>query len=577
MAGHYTRAKMHGAENSFTKHKLLRMSLNDGSGESDGSMEVDENKNDNEVETPFPSNKSKISEKEAKSTKVERGKKSDFKENGWTFRFLLILLTAYLVVPGIGYTMTSLNAPADLIKEFMNETKFKRDGEWMSTDAVDSLFGLLVAVVGVGSAVGSLTASIIADKFGRKLSIILASVTGLIGVLLMALCRVGSSYEMLFVGRTLTGFTLGWGLSLAPAYLVEMAVPSMRGNVALLNQLFQSFSFFLAQVMGYTELLGNEQYWHYLLGFPIIFFGLQIILLPFCPESPRYLLMNKNDTEGATRALQMIRNRKNVEEDIAMLHQELKESATEAEVSVIQLFKSPLLRRPLVTAIVMGLQQNWCGMNAILFFSTQLFKSAGLDDRNARYATSGTGLIFFLCNVFAIFLLTRFGRKTLFQMGTIGMAVCSAVIALTMLYQNEVSALRYVNIAVSLFVMVCYSLGPVCVFWVMLSELFPNSARGTGFSIAILCATLSFFSHSYIFPILLSNLHSYTFFVFCGIDVAMAIFIHFYVPETKDKTFAEIAKSWSKSTDVDLKLTDSVSVNEDIPVGTEKNSEPSPQ
>ncbi|XP_059142892.1 solute carrier family 2, facilitated glucose transporter member 3-like isoform X2 [Physella acuta] len=495
-------------------------------------------------------------------------------ENGWTFRFLLIMFTAYLIIPGIGYTVSSLNAPTDLIKEFMNETKFQRDSEWMSTDEVDSLFGLLVAVVGLGSAAGSLIASILADKFGRKLSIILASVTGLIGVLMMALCKVGSSYEMLFVGRTLTGFTLAWGLSLAPAYLVEMALPSMRGSVALMNQLFQSFSFFVAQVMGYTELLGNEHYWCYLLGFPVIFFGLQIILLPFCPESPRYLLMNKNDTEGATRALQIIRNRKNVEKDIAMLHQELKESATDAEVSVIKLFKSPLLRRPLVIAIVMGLQQNWCGMNAILFFSTQLFKSAGLDDRNARYATSGTGLTFFLCNVFAIFLLTRFGRKTLFQMGTIGMAVCSAVIALTMLYQDEVNALRYVNIVVSLLVIVCYSLGPICVFWVMLSELFPNSARGTGFSIAILCAMLGFFSHCYIFPILLSNLKSYTFFVFCGIDIAMAIFIHFYVPETKNKSFAEIAKSWATSADLDKTL---ANMNQDIAVDIEKKSEPSLQ
>lgn len=58
----------------------------------------------------------------------------------------------------------------------------------------------------------------------------------------------------------------GIGLSAAPAYAVEMSLPSMKGNVALINQLFQSFSFIIAQVVGYMELLGNEEQWHLLLG-----------------------------------------------------------------------------------------------------------------------------------------------------------------------------------------------------------------------------------------------------------------------------------------------------------------------
>ncbi|CAL1546765.1 unnamed protein product [Lymnaea stagnalis] len=484
--------------------------------------------------------------------------------NGWTFKYILIMFSAYLTIPGISYTISSLNAPTDLIKEFMNQTQYERDGTWMDQDKVDSLFGLLVALIGLGSAAGSMTASQLADCIGRKHAILVASLSGIVGVVLMALCRVTKSYEILLVGRVITGVTLGWGYTIAPAYAVEMSQPSMRGSVALINQLFQSFSFVIAQVMGYMELLGNDEHWHLLLGFPVIFFGLQLIIFPFCPESPRYLLMKKNDIAGATKALQTIRNKKDVSKDIALLHSELKDSATDAEVSVLQLFKSKILRRPLIIAIVMGLQQNWCGQNGILFFSTQLFKSTGLSERNARYATSGTGTTFFVFNLIAVLLLSRFGRKTLFQFGVVGMAVCSGTVALTMVFQEQVEALKYVNIVVSLMIIAFYSLGPICVFWVMLSELFPHSARGTGFSIAILCAMLGFFSHCYIFPLLLSKLDSYTFFVFCGIDLLMAIFVYFYVPETKNKTFAEIAKSWAPMESFDNPLTLSTSYNQEI-------------
>ncbi|KAK6989478.1 solute carrier family 2 facilitated glucose transporter member 1 [Biomphalaria glabrata] len=484
----------------------------------------------------------------------QTNKKEEAQQNGWTWKFMSVMFCAYLVIPGISYTISSLNAPAEYIKSFINATKYERDHSYPSKDEIDSLFGLLVALAGLGAMAGSLVASLLSDNLGRKIAILIASLTGLTGVLLLSLGRTASSFEMLFVGRVLTGVTLGIGLSAAPAYAVEMSLPSMKGNVALINQLFQSFSFIIAQVVGYMELLGNEEQWHLLLGLPVIFFGLQLLILPFCPESPRYLLMKKNDVAKATKALQTIRNRKNVEKDIDMLHAELRESSTEAEVSFVQLFKNKVLRRPLVIAIVLGLHQNWCSIAAILFFSTELFQKAGLDDRSSRYATSGTGITFFTVNVVAMFLLSRFGRKTLFQFGTIGMGMCSAVIALTMVFQDDAPALKYVNIVVSLLIIAFYSIGPICVFWVILSELFPHSARGSGFSVAILCAMISFFSHCYIFPLLLSKLHSYTFFVFTGINAVTALFVHFYVPETKNKSFAEIAKSWANAEDLENQL-----------------------
>lgn len=489
-------------------------------------------------------------------TASEKSPEPGHPAGGWTFRFICIVFVSYLVIPALLYSLAMLNAPSQIIKNFINATEFTRTGQPMLKTDIDSLFGLLVAVVGVGAAVGSLSSAPLADLLGRKKAIYLSLVSGTAGTLLMALSETAEAWELLFVGRAVIGLATGWGLSLAPTYIMEICQPHMKGAAGQTNQLSQSFAILLSQVIGYEELLGNEKYWNYLLGFPVILFGLQMVLFVLCPESPRYLLLKKEDEEGARKELQKIRGEKDVDADLEQLREEMRQSTTDAQVSVVGLFTTPLLRRPLLIAVAMGLQQNWCGMNGIMFFSNELFEDAGVEGKAARYATSGTGAVFFLGNIIASFLMPHFGRKTLFQMGTFGMGVCSAVLALTMVFKDEVDALKYVNVVVSLMIIAFYALGPICVYWIILGEIFPHSARGAGFSVAILCAFTGFFTHCYALPKMLEAMGSYTFFVFAGIDMLMVVFCFFYMPETKNKSFAEIATQWASPEDLEKQQMD---------------------
>ncbi|XP_035825964.1 glucose transporter type 1 isoform X2 [Aplysia californica] len=472
-------------------------------------------------------------------------KTSQIDHSAWTWQFISVLVISYTSMSALTYVVVCLNAPTELIKQFINDTNVKNREEALSKEEVESLFGLLVAVVGIGSIVGCLTAASIADAIGRKFGIFLSSVTGACGTLIMALAETAGSYEMLFVGRVVLGVGLGWNLTIAPSYLAEMCRPSMKAFAVVLNMLFQSFAFIVAQVLGYEEFLGNKEHWSLLIGLPVVVIAVHLLLLMFCPESPRYLLMKKSDYEGAKAALRKIRGIKDVQYDIDLLNEELAESTVDAQISVIGLAKSPVLRKPLIIAIVLGLQQNWCGTNAILFFSTSLFEDAGVSTKDARYATSGTGIIFFICNIVSIAIIPRFGRKTIFTAGTLGMGLASAVIAITMVYKDEVEALKYVNVCVSLLIVASYALGPICVFWTMLSELFPHSARSAGFGVAVTGAFTGYFVHCYVFPEMLNTMHSYTFFVFAVIDVLTAVFVVMYIPETKNKSFAEIASTWT--------------------------------
>ncbi|BFY99756.1 hypothetical protein BsWGS_02796 [Bradybaena similaris] len=467
------------------------------------------------------------------------------RKGGWTFRMVCITCVAYLIIPAMSYALACLNAPSQLIKVFMNETEQERTGQPFSESKVESLYGLLVAIVGIGAAVASLTADGLADLIGRKYGLYVSAVIGCVGSLLMALCRVGKSYEMLFVGRGVIGIALGWGLSLAPPYIMEMCLPHQKPAAAMANILSQSSAMFASQVFGYEELLGNSDYWTYLIGFPVVLLGLQLILLPFCPQNPRYMLVKKNDVAGATKALQIIRGCEDVKEDLKEIRKEIAEAKSEAQISFLKLFVTPSMRRPLIIAIAMGLQQNFCGMNGILFFSDTLFKEVGVTGRSSRYSTSGTGAVFILGCIGATFLVSKFGRKTLFVIGTAAIGIFCAVFSLTSVFQNDVPSLKYVNVVVALLIMISYALGPVSVFWVLLGELFPHSARGSGSAVAILCAFVGFFAHCYALPAMNETMGSYTFFVFAGIDAAMVVFCIFLMPETRNRTFSEMMKGWA--------------------------------
>ncbi|CAG5133428.1 unnamed protein product [Candidula unifasciata] len=106
---------------------------------------------------------------------------------------------------------------------------------------------------------------------------------------------------MLFIGRTINGFALGWGLGLAPTYIMEMCLPHQKGTAAMASTIAQSAALVVCHVCGFEELLGNRERWLYLIGLPLILLCLQLILLPLCPQNPRYLLMKRNDEPGAIR------------------------------------------------------------------------------------------------------------------------------------------------------------------------------------------------------------------------------------------------------------------------------------
>lgn len=82
-----------------------------------------------------------------------------------------------------------------------------------------------------------------------------------------------------------------------------------------------------------------------------------------------------------------------VEEDIEEMRAEERAQQSESHISTMELICSPTLRAPLIIGIVMQLSQQLSGINAVFYYSTSLFTSAGLTEENAKFANIGIGAI----------------------------------------------------------------------------------------------------------------------------------------------------------------------------------------
>ena len=216
-------------------------------------------------------------------------------------------------------------------------------------------------------------------------------------------------------------------------YISEIAPLNLRGGLGTVNQLAVTVGLLLSQVLGIEQILGTDDGWPVLLGLAVCPPILQLMLLPWCPESPRYLLITKQWEEEARRALRRLRASNQVEEDIEEMRAEERAQQAEATISMMELICSPTLRSPLIIGVVMQLSQQLSGINAVFYYSTLLFISSGLTEESAKFATIGIGAIMVGMTLVSIPLMDRTGRRTLHLYGLGGMFIFSIFITISFL------------------------------------------------------------------------------------------------------------------------------------------------
>ncbi|KAH0623809.1 hypothetical protein JD844_006948 [Phrynosoma platyrhinos] len=386
------------------------------------------------------------------------------------------------------------------IKAFYNSTWHHRYGEGLAPARLTLMYSLTVSVFALGGLVGSFPVGILVTIYGRNGTLVRSNLLVLLAATLMGFSRYLESPEMVIFGRFITGICL----SVVPMYLGEIAPKNLRGFLGLVPSIFICLGVFSAQVLGLPELLGEDAYWPLILSVVVVPSFVQLLLLNWFPESPRYLLIERNDVHEATVALRWFLGKYDVQDVIEEMQEEKRSLASVETVSVWQLLLDRSVRWQVFSVVVINMGMQLSGIDAC-------------------------------------FTIEKLGRRPLIIAGFCFMGICCAGITLSLLLQAIVSWMRYVSVACVIGIIAGFCIGPAGVPFLMTAELFKQSHRPPAYIVGGSLNWLSNFTVGFVFPFLQVSAGAFCYLVFCGVCLLVALYVYFIIPETKNKTFMEIS------------------------------------
>ncbi|KAL9846763.1 solute carrier family 2, facilitated glucose transporter member 9-like isoform 3-T3 [Geothlypis trichas] len=427
------------------------------------------------------------------------------------------------------------------IKAFYNATWFQRYGQGLGPAPLTLLYALTVSIFALGGLGGSLLVGVLVERYGRNGALSRSALLVLLAGGFMGFSREVASPEMVIIGRSITGIHSGICLSVVPLYLGEIAPKNLRGFLGLMPSIFICLGVFSAQVLGLPELLGKDRFWPLFLSVVVVPASLQLLLLHCFPESPRYLLIERNDVCGATKALQRFLGSPEVQDVIEEMQEEQRSLSSMEMASVWQLLRERSLRWQTLSVAVLNAGMQLSGIDAIWFYTNTIFENAGIPVSQIPYTTMGTGAIEVVAGLIGCFTIERVGRRPLIITGFCAMGVCSAGITISLLLQAALPWMRYVSVACVVGIIAGFCMGPAGVPFLMTAELFMQSHRPAAYIVGGSLNWLCNFTVGFIFPFLQMSAGAFCYLVFCGVCLLVALYVYLIIPETKNKTFMEIS------------------------------------
>lgn len=391
--------------------------------------------------------------------------------------------------------------------------------------------GLTVSIALIGTVVGALVGAYPSDKFGRKKTLFIIAALYLFSALGTALA---TDWFVFLVFRFLGGVGVGISSVTAPIYISEIAPAKSRGKLVGLFQFNIVFGILIAFLSNYLIGTDGANNWRWMLGiqaFPSILF---YILLFVVPESPRWLILNKNRNEEAIAILKRISPIDYQKEYDSIVASSKGANDTKSGDPLFQKKYSA----PITLAILFAVFNQVSGINAIIYYAPRIFEMAGFGAHTSLLSSVGIGLVNFTFTLIAINFIDKVGRKTLMYVGTVGLVLSLGLVANTF-FQNDLS-----GFAISIYLMMYiafFAFSQGAVIWVFISEIFPNEVRAKG-------QTLGSFTHwimaaiiAFVFPYLAEQLGGGITFAFFTVMMAIQfIFVWKMMPETKGKSLEQI-------------------------------------
>ncbi|NP_001265775.1 solute carrier family 2, facilitated glucose transporter member 9-like [Oryzias latipes] len=444
-----------------------------------------------------------------------------------------------------GYNLAVVNSPAQYIKAFYNETLLERHDRTPDDHLLTVLYSITVSIFAIGGMTGALLVGRLVTKYGRKGTLVRSTMLVFVGGALMGFSRWFRNPAMVITGRFITGVHSGICLSVVPMYLGEIAPKNLRGFLGLVPSIHICLGVFIAQVLGLSELLGKEEHWPLLLALVVFPTAVQLMLLPWFPESPRYLLIEKGNIHATIAALKWFRSKGDIQAEIEEMQEEQRSLSSIQTLSVGRLLMDSCVRWQVITIVVVNIGMQLSGIDAIWFYTNDIFRNAGIPEPHIQYTTVGTGAIEVIAGMLGCFTIERVGRRPLIIGGFLFMGICCAGITVSVLHQAQIPFMSYISVGCVIGIIAGFCIGPAGVPFLITAELFKQSHRPSAYTVAGCLNWLSNFTIGFVFPFLQEATGPYCYLIFCAICFGVAIYAIFIIPETKNKTFLEISQMFA--------------------------------
>lgn len=364
--------------------------------------------------------------------------------------------------------------------------------------------GLVAGALMIGCLIGALTGGSLSDRFGRR-PLMMAS-AALLAVSAAGCSMLSNGAAALVAFRFIGGLGVGVLSAVIPAYITEIAPEKMRGTLVSLYQLFVVIGILAAYTANYF-LAGSAGGWRYMLGFPLAFAFVDIVLLLFLPESPVWLEQGNRTKRPDARLSELFHGK---------------------------------IARVVFLGCMLAFFQQITGINVVINYAPGILGKVGIAGSDPMLQTVFVGAANLLFTVIALWLCDKFGRKTLLVSGCAGLVLSLGYLT----YAFSIDAPSNIGILVAILAYIAFfalSLSPL--MFVVTSEMYPSHIRGTAMALSTGISWVCAFLVVQFYPWMESTLGTnVTFGIFCALCLVAGLFIHFFIPETKGKKLEDIQK-----------------------------------
>lgn len=398
---------------------------------------------------------------------------------------------------------------------------------WQMSDLFHGTFIMSMALW--GTVIGALFGGIPCDRFGRRRTLFWIGVLYLLSALGSALAPSPYVFSM---ARFIGGLGVGASSVAAPIYISEITPARNRGKLVALYQFNIVFGILVAYFSNY--LIGvsfGENAWRWMLGVEAIPAAIYALFVLGVPESPRWLLLRKNDESTARSLLAQLNPKQNLEKMVAAIRNSVSQEVPLSE------FLSTKFQFPITLAFLLAFFNQLSGVNFVLYYAPRIFEQAGIAAGDVLSASVPIGVVNLLFTLLGMYLIDRAGRKKLMYLGSFGYIASLGGVSWAFFTGAEGG----VVVAFVCAFIAAHAVGQGSVIWVFISEIFPNAVRDYGMSLGsgthwVFAALITLLTPTVLTTF--SGAHIFAF--FSGMMVLQLLFVWWIMPETKGKTLEEL-------------------------------------